>query len=291
MFYSHSHSIHTSNPKGKYIGSWENEDDNQRKNRTVAIKIIEDNVTHTEVTNETVCMRELCHENIVKLIATQSHEGTLYIAMELCEYTLNDELEMIKSTNSAARGLLEWKVLKLLLGIQMGYKYMRDQDWNHSDIKPHNILYGQNGHYKLADFGFAQRLYGRTSVPCFGGTYNYAHPLVFKRLYWRSIFPGKAHRYENIPVNTDFWSIAAVLFQSVTCNVPYDASSDASMYQLIKFKGERDVFGREVNGEFMLGTTIPNQNLHPEFINDLSGILQQMMEVCSQKFFSLFSSC
>ena len=100
---------------------------------------------------EITILKEISHENIVKIHELFYGMKSLYIAYEYldCElskiiYTPNNE----ELSESLIKGLL----LHMLKGLAEIHRY----GVLHRDMKPQNLLVDKNGILKIADFGFAR---------------------------------------------------------------------------------------------------------------------------------------
>lgn len=126
-----------------------------KSNLRCAIKIIQIKAdTKLETLENEIAMMHLCqHKNIVKYVGAYSHNQDLWIVMEfLSGGKLTDLLLNTHFTEPEIAAVCKECLLAL--------KYMHDNMRIHRDIKSDNILLGDNGIVKLADFGFTAELNG-----------------------------------------------------------------------------------------------------------------------------------
>uniref|UniRef100_W5KZR6 Protein kinase domain-containing protein n=1 Tax=Astyanax mexicanus TaxID=7994 RepID=W5KZR6_ASTMX len=107
-----------------------------------------------ELQNEMSLLRapelESCY--IVKYVDFVEDEAFYYLALQLCEYTLEEYMEHIQQKEEEDK----WKALrKVAKEVLLGLKVLHDNGVLHRDIKPQNVLIENT---RLADFGFSRRL-------------------------------------------------------------------------------------------------------------------------------------
>ena len=108
---------------------------------------------------EAVAAAQIAHPAVVAVYDAEAVSGIAYVAMEYVHGTgLDRYLE--------ARGRLSWReVVPLGQAIAEGLAAAHARDVVHRDVKPGNILLGQDGTIKIADFGLAQFLTQRSESP------------------------------------------------------------------------------------------------------------------------------
>lgn len=92
-------------------------------------------VSYQEIKALTLVMHS---KNCVRLFEAWEEEGVLYLKMELC----GKNIEPID-------------LRKLFTGVLDGLENVHSKQFVHRDIKLDNILVGQDGNYKIIDFGIA----------------------------------------------------------------------------------------------------------------------------------------
>src|SRR5207342_3765536 len=104
----------------------------------------------------------------------------------------------------------------LVVGLEAarGLEYAHRRGFVHRDIKPANLLFDEEGRLRIADFGLARAIAEAAWTEPSGvvlGTARYASP----------------EQAKGEPVNgkTDVYSLALVLIESVTGNVPFAADT------------------------------------------------------------------
>ncbi|CAA7030295.1 unnamed protein product [Microthlaspi erraticum] len=125
--------------------------------KTVAVKKIrlgnqKEGVNFTAL-REIKLLKELNHPHIVELIDAFPHDGSLHLVFE---YMQTDLEAVIRDRNIfLSPGDIKSYMLMTLKGLAHCHK-----KWVlHRDMKPNNLLIGENGLLKLADFGLA-RVFG-----------------------------------------------------------------------------------------------------------------------------------
>ncbi|KEH33917.1 putative protein-serine/threonine kinase CMGC-CDK-CDK7 family [Medicago truncatula] len=95
-------------------------------------------------------LKELKHPNIVDLIDVFQYKQNLHLVFEFMETDLE---AVIRDRNIF---LSPADIKSYLLMILKGLAYCHKKWVLHRDVKPNNLLIGQNGQLKLADFGLSQ---------------------------------------------------------------------------------------------------------------------------------------
>lgn len=152
------------------------------------------------------------HPNIVQVLNFFEEHGSAYMVMTYEEgYAMSNALKL-------KRTLPEDNLLKIVLPLLDGLKVLHSAGFTHRDIKPDNIyIRNQDGSPVLLDFGSARQTTGdHTKSLTTMLTPGYA---PFEQYYTSSKKQGPW---------TDIYSMAAVLYRSVTGRLPVNATDRSS---------------------------------------------------------------
>lgn len=189
--------------------------------REVALKILRDDLRGEErvlarFRREAEAFARLDHPNIVHVFSVGAVENIPFIAMQYIEgETLADRLRRT--------GPMPWQdALKIGKEVAEALACAHAAQVVHRDIKPGNILLGEDGRVLVTDFGIAKVLNATTQLTLDGsrlGTPQYMCP----------------ERCRNKPVtpSSDLYSLGVVLFQSITGKLPYAARSNVELIDRI----------------------------------------------------------
>ncbi|MEK0451965.1 MAG: hypothetical protein RL088_4233 [Verrucomicrobiota bacterium] len=178
-------------------------------NRLVALKLLrteyaEDPEFVRQFESEAQVTASINHPNVVRVFSFGADEGHVYLAMEMvANGTLDDLMEK--------RGRLpEARVLEIGIQIANGLKAGYERGLVHRDVKPGNILFGEDGSAKIVDFGLA--LFLEQEAANSGeiwGTPYYLSP----------------ERLNRVPEDfrSDIYSLGATLFHAIAGRPPFEA--------------------------------------------------------------------
>jgi hypothetical protein len=184
--------------------------------RAVAVKILRQDLARESAVaerfhREAVAAAGMTHPHIISVFDTGTDGGLHFIVME----------------HFAGRSL--WQVLAqegpmqpraataLLLPVLEALAFAHQQGLVHRDIKPGNILVGDDGWVKVTDFGIAKAAYGARDLTTTGtmlGTVRYISP----------------EQVQGLPVDgrSDLYSAGVVLYEALTGQPPFQAESDVA---------------------------------------------------------------
>ncbi|HEY0252922.1 MAG TPA: serine/threonine-protein kinase, partial [Kofleriaceae bacterium] len=121
--------------------------------RRIAVKLVRDPALATEASlarlaREAQLTAKLSHPNVVTVYDVGIHAGQVFIAMELAVDTISGWLE---------RAPKPWReVLRLFRDAGQGLVAAHAAGLVHRDIKPDNLLVGDDGRVRVSDFGLAR---------------------------------------------------------------------------------------------------------------------------------------
>lgn len=120
--------------------------------RKVAVKLLHETASanaeqRTRILREAQAMAQIAHPNVVNVFEVGESSGQLFIAMEFVEGP---------TLGTWQRTLRPWEeVLPMYKAAGAGLQAAHRADLVHRDFKPDNVLLGQDGRPRVADFGLA----------------------------------------------------------------------------------------------------------------------------------------
>jgi serine/threonine protein kinase len=191
----------------------------------VALKVMLPKVAVDDAAQETFLReievtRALRHPNIVGLLDFGKHEGSFYFAAEYCP---GGSVEALRRSHGGRLSLP--RVLRIAVDALEGLAAAHEEGFVHRDIKPDNVLLGEGGVARLADFGLAKSfqqagLSGLTATGAVGGTY----PFMPRE---------QLTSYRQVRPTSDVWSMAATLYHLLTGQYARDFGDAADALAVI----------------------------------------------------------
>ncbi|CAB3365122.1 Hypothetical predicted protein [Cloeon dipterum] len=176
------------------------------KGEHVAVKKVREQ-KETDIKN----LRKLNHENVVQFKGVCTQAPCFCIVMEYCPF--GPLYNLLKEGERVPPGrLISWSKQ-----IAEGMSYLHSHKIIHRDLKSPNVLIGKNEVVKISDFGTCRQLNENSTKMSFAGTVAWMAPEVI--------------RNEPCSEKVDIWSYGVLLWELLTCEVPYkDVDSSAIIW-------------------------------------------------------------
>jgi len=178
----------------------------------------EEGVPSTAI-REISLLKELTHDNIVKLIDVVHAQNKLYLVFEFLDKDLKKYMDSVEMSERLVKSYM-YQLMK-------GIAFCHSHRVLHRDLKPQNLLIDQKGNLKLADFGLA-RAFG---IP----VRAYTHEVV--TLWYRAPEILLGSRHYSTPV--DVWSAGCIFAEMAMAGRPLfpgDSEID-QLYRIFRYLG------------------------------------------------------
>ncbi len=200
--------------------------------REVAIKVLREEIgvsadAVARFRKEAHSAAQLNHPNIVQIYDTGVDGDVHYIVMECL-----DEPDLKRIITEWAP-LPEEKVIDVAIQCCRALSYAHKQGVVHRDVKPHNVLFTDDGRLKLSDFGIAAAAGSSGLGP--GGTVLGSAPYMAPEQVQGS--PAGPH--------SDLYSVGCVMYEALTGSTPFTGRSEDEI--AAKHLRERPASVRAVN--------------------------------------------
>lgn len=141
IFMHDEYKIASTSEGGVYLGIYDN--------REVAVKIFCENSPRGR--KEVSCLRDCGdHSNLLTFYGCEDHRGSLYVCVSLCEWTLEDFLNVPRE-EPMENGEDKF-AQSVLLSIFKGVQKLHTHGYSHQNLQPPNILIDSKKAVRLADF-------------------------------------------------------------------------------------------------------------------------------------------
>ena len=190
-----------------------------RLERQVALKVIRaelatDQDFRARFRSEQLTAASVEHPRVVTIFGAGEHDGLLYVSMR---YVPGRDLGRLVAADGA---LPPEDAAELIAQVADGLDAVHAAGLVHRDVKPHNVIVGEDGDAYLTDFGLAKAMAATTGLTATGqviGTVDYMAP--------EQIEGGR------VDARTDVYALGGVLFNAITGRVPFaERESSAKMW-------------------------------------------------------------
>ncbi|GFH24910.1 uncharacterized protein HaLaN_22787 [Haematococcus lacustris] len=235
----------------------------------VAVKILkdvqDDTSQYQEFLQEVSIMRKVRHKNVVQFIGACTRKPNLCIVFEFMSG--GSVYDYIRREGPLHLS----QILKTAVDVSRGMDYLHQRKIIHRDLKAANLLMDDHAIVKIADFGVARVIEGSGAMTAETGTYRWMAPEVI----------------EHKPYDTkaDVFSFAVVIWELLTCKVPYSDMTPLQAAVGVVQKGLRP--GIPPNcppalADLMRAAWAQEPQARPSF-RDLTPRLQGMYEASKQE--------
>jgi len=142
----------------------------------------------------------------------QSREAFNLVLDLLDGSSLWDIIKKYKKLSEEASLLM---TAEILLAIQ----FLHAHDIIYRDLKPHNIMFGDDGHVVLSDFNLCAVDRKDVGLNSTTGSPAYMAPEVFSRMYGKAV---------------DFWSLGIVIYECMEGRPPFEGSKMSALEKAIQ---------------------------------------------------------
>lgn len=196
----------------------------EKSQAQVAIKILHPSMVKKagqvdRLLREAELVRKLDHPNIVKGIRYGVSEGYHYFIMEYVKG------KSVKEMLNKGKVFSEEEALKITIPVVEALQYASKAGIIHRDIKPGNIVLGEEGSVKITDLGLAKESVDSTLTRSGAtvGTPQY-------------ISPEQAKDPRDVDIRTDIYSLGVTLYHMVTGEAPFEGESIAQVVAKVLYE-------------------------------------------------------
>ena len=223
--------------------------------RLVALKLIRPELARNpemlrRFKQELILARQVTHKNVIRIFDLGESDGIKFITMDFVE---GQDLRALLRN----RGKLPpAEAAKVMLQICRALEAAHAEHVIHRDLKPQNIMLGQNGRIYVMDFGIARSAHipGMTQTGALIGTPEYMSP--------------EQARGEKLDERSDIFSLGVVFYEILTGKSPYP--SDTPLATLWKRMQE---------------PVTPPSQLEPDLPRALDAVVVKALEIVPENRF------
>lgn len=169
-------------------------------------------------------LKQLQHENIVRLYDVVHTERKLTLVFEFLDQDLKKYLDACGD-----KGIEPFTIKSFLFQLLRGVDYCHEHRVLHRDLKPQNLLINMEGDLKLADFGLA-RAFG---IP----VRSFTHEVV--TLWYRA--PDVLMGSRNYSTPIDIWSVGCIFAEMVNGKPLFPGTTDNDqLWKIFQLLGSPD---------------------------------------------------
>ena len=180
----------------------------------VAVKILNPGIiSANEFFEEAALMKQLTHQNLIKLYAVCTKEESIYIITELMKHG-----SLLEYLRGDGRSLKLPQLIDMGAQVAAGMAYLEEKSYVHRDLAARNILVSENLICKVKSFSMVRVLSE--------GIYE-AHTGAKFPVKWTA---PEAAMYNHFTIKSDVWSFGILLYELITYGrFPYPGMNNAQV--------------------------------------------------------------
>ncbi|CAK9297423.1 unnamed protein product [Gordionus sp. m RMFG-2023] len=141
----------------------------------------------------------------------------------------------------------------------MGIIYLHSMDLVYRDMKPENLLIDTKGYVRIADFGFAKKVKGKTWTFC--GTPDYMAPEVILN--------------QGVDQGVDWWGVGILIFEMCAGFAPFTTEGESKVYTNIvngmySIPYHFSTYAEDIIGKFLLANSSTRLGMTHDKISEIS---------------------
>ena len=175
-----------------------------------------DSQKRNTVKNEINILKQLNHENIMKLYEVIDNPSSLYLVLEYINGS--SLLDTMKKEN--IHFFEEKRAIKIILQIINGISYCHSKNICHRDLKLENILLIKGDIAKIIDFGFAIKCSKDTYNKLFCGSPSYMPPEI-------------VNKQKYIAQYSEIWSLGVLMYAMFFGQFPFKGENEDLLFESI----------------------------------------------------------
>ena len=161
------------------------------------------------IENESLILKEIESEYIVKYIDSFIENEHYNIVMEYCE---NKDLKSFINFHKNKEQLINEEVIyNIALDICSGIKEIHSKNLIHRDLKPENLFISKDYIIKIGDFGISKKLINMNYANTQKGTFHYMAPEILN-----------GQKYDK---RIDIWALGCILYELFTLEFCFDCAN------------------------------------------------------------------
>ncbi|CAI2366758.1 unnamed protein product [Moneuplotes crassus] len=191
-------------------------DDPESKFAIKALNKRHNKMKFADVKKEIEFLQKLDHKHIIKYFEAFQDRKYVYIVTEYCPN--GDLFDYIKNEVSENGSFKENEACKIMRTLLKTVNYLHSMNIAHLDIKPENIMLGEDKNLKLIDFGISKQMENEKFSGIVGSSFYIAPEVI-------------AGKYD---LKCDIWSCGVILYILLCGYLPFNGQNTNAVLKKIK---------------------------------------------------------